>query len=175
MNRREALLCAMIVCSLPALAQSGSDGMGRGRTAGFAEPTANRAAAFLPEEPAEYDRREVEAYYDWRNDLFFRRFDLRQTGTTDFMTARRTYRAWVNEFGSPVAVTMAYPLFYWLDVNGNGEFEPGNGEMWSDPEEDGVNGNEQSYDPSPVRSGNDVPVPRLDPRSWEGRGRPGLR
>ena len=175
MKRREALLCAMIVCGLPALVESGSDGMGRDTPLVSAQSVSERATAPLPQEPAEYDRREVEAYYDWRNDLFFRRFDLRQIGRTDFMTARRTYRVWVNEFGSPVAVTMAHPLFYWLDVNGNGEFEPGKGEMWSDPEEDGVNGNEQPYDPSPVRSGGDAPVPRLDPRSWEGRGHPGLR
>ena len=30
----------------------------------------------LPEEPDEFDAREVEAYYDWRNDMFFRKFDL---------------------------------------------------------------------------------------------------
>jgi hypothetical protein len=100
----------------------------------------------IPEEPAEYDQREVEAYYDWRNDLFFRRFDMAGTGVTDFMTARRTYRVWLNEFGTPVVVTMSNPLFYWVDLNRNGELEPGQGEMWSDPEEDGVNGNERPYD-----------------------------
>ncbi len=103
-------------------------------------------AAVLPEEPAEYDRREVEAYYDWRNDLFFRRFDMSGTGVTDFMTARRTYRVWLNEFGTPIAVTMSNPLFYWVDLNRNGEFEPTHGEMWADPEEDGINGNERLYD-----------------------------
>lgn len=103
-------------------------------------------AATLPEEPAEYDRREVEAYYDWRNDLFFRRFDMSGMGTADFMTARRTYRVWLSEFGTPVVVTMSNPLFYWVDFNRNGEFEPNQGEMWSDPEEDGINGNERPYD-----------------------------
>lgn len=102
----------------------------------------------LPEEPAEYDRREVEAYYDWRNDMFFRRFDMQGLGRTDFMTARRTYRVWLDEFGTPVVVTMPHPLFYWVDLNANGEFEPGQGEMWSDPEEDGINGNERLYDAS---------------------------
>jgi len=135
-------------------------------------------AAPLPEEPVEYDRREVEAYYDWRNDLFFRRFDMQGTGAADFMTARRTYRVWLNEFGTPVAVTMSFPLFYWVDLNRNGEFEPSHGEMWSDPEEDGINGNERLYeghnpqgggmagDPqrgAPSGSGH-RPLP--DPRRW---------
>ncbi len=30
----------------------------------------------LPQEPDEFDRREVEAYYDWRNNLFFRVFNI---------------------------------------------------------------------------------------------------
>ena len=135
-------------------------------------------AAPLPEEPVEYDRREVEAYYDWRNDLFFRRFDMHGTGTTDFMTARRTYRVWLNEFGTPVAVTMSFPLFYWVDLNRNGEFEPNQGEMWSDPEEDGINGNERPYeghspqgeamagDPQRGASSSSNHRPLPDPRRW---------
>ena len=30
----------------------------------------------LPVEPEEFDPREINAYYDWRNDMFFREFDL---------------------------------------------------------------------------------------------------
>ncbi len=100
----------------------------------------------IPEEPEEYDRREVKAFYDWRNDLFFRHFDMGRSGRTDFMTARRTYQVWLGEFGNPVVLTMANPLFYWVDLNANGKFESHLGEMWSDPEEDGVNGNERLYD-----------------------------
>ena len=99
----------------------------------------------VPEEPAEYDPREIRAYYDWRNDLFFRLFDLEMTGRTDFMTARRTFRVSQNEFGNPVVLTLPNPLFYWVDLDLDGKFEPDRGEMWSDPEEDGINGNEREY------------------------------
>ena len=34
------------------------------------------SAFLLPAEPDEFDRREVEAYYDWRNNMFFRVFKL---------------------------------------------------------------------------------------------------
>ena len=102
----------------------------------------------LPEEPEEFDDREVTAYYDWRNDLFFREFDLNGDGVVNYMTARRTYKVWLDDFGTPVVVTVGSPLFYWLDRNGNGEFETGQGEMWSDPDEDGITGNERIYDTS---------------------------
>lgn len=102
----------------------------------------------LPEEPGEFDDREVKAYYDRRNDLFFREFDLNGDGTVNYMTARRTYKVWLDDFGTPVVVTVGSPLFYWLDRNGNGEFETGQGEMWSDPDEDGITGNERIYDTS---------------------------
>ena len=102
----------------------------------------------LPEEPEEFDDREIKAYYDWRNDLFFREFDMNGDGVVNYMTARRTYKVWLDEFGTPVVVTVGAPLFYWLDVNGNGEFETGKGEMWSDPDEDGITGNERTYDTS---------------------------
>src|SRR5438477_3045319 len=96
-------------------------------------------SAGLPAEPDEFDRREVEAYYDWRNNLFFRVFNISGVeGKANFMTARRTYKVSVNQYGYEVAVTFANPLFYWLDRNGNGEFEPGQDEMWIDIEEDGV-------------------------------------
>ncbi len=118
----------------------------------------------IPDEPEEYDSREVKAYYDWRNDMFFRQFDMAGRGKIDFMTARRTYKVWMNEFGNPVALTMANPLFYWVDLDSNGEFEPQRGEMWADPEEDGVNGNEKLYD---VQAGSDEgpPVYPFRPRS----------
>lgn len=99
----------------------------------------------VTQEPAEYDPREIRAYYDWRNDLFFRLFDLEMTGRTDFMTARRTFRVSQNEFGNPVVLTLPNPLFYWVDLDLDGKFEPDRGEMWSDPEEDGINGNEREY------------------------------
>lgn len=118
----------------------------------------------IPEEPEEYDDREIEAYYDWRNDLFFRRFDMKGRGWADFMTARRTYQVRTNEFGNPVVLTMANPLFYWIDKNANGEFESYEGEMWADPEEDGVNGNEKPYDVHDLQSPG-PPVYPFPPRS----------
>ncbi len=99
----------------------------------------------LPQEPEEFDPRELNAYYDWRNDLFFREFDLTGSGTVNFMTARRTYKVWLDEFGTPVVLTVGEPLFYWIDLNGNGKFDEEEGEMWKDPYEDGVTGNEEPY------------------------------
>lgn len=126
----------------------------------------------LPQEPDEFDGREVEAYYDWRNNLFFRLFNMSGVaGKADFMTARRTYKASVNQYGYEVAVTYAHPLFYWLDRNGNGEFEPGQNEMWIDIEEDGVNGNEKLYDPMVRDESPRGPVPAPPVPSPKGRER----
>jgi len=114
----------------------------------------------LPAEPDEFDRREVDAYYDWRSNLFFRVFKMTsQEGKPDFMTARRTYKVSVNQYGYEVAITFSHPLFYWVDVNGDGEFEPSKGEMWIDIEEDGVNGNERLYDPMAPGDAPRGPVP----------------
>jgi len=46
-------------------------------------------------------------------------------GVVNFMTARRTYNVWLDDFGTPVVMTVGAPLFYWFDLNGNGEFETG--------------------------------------------------
>ena len=128
----------------------------------------------LPDEPEEFDEREVEAFYDWRNDMFFRRFDLTGKGTVDYMTARRTYKVWLDDYGTPVVITVADPLFYWIDLNGNGEFEQDKGEMWSDPYEDGLTGNERPYDSSdlqqppseiPLWSAPDSSAPKLPPNN----------
>ncbi len=102
----------------------------------------------LPQEPDEFDDRELGAHYDRRNALFFREFDMNGDGVVNFMTARRTYDVWLDDFGTPVVMTVGAPLFYWLDLNGNGEFETGHGEMWSDPAEDGITGDERLYDTS---------------------------
>ena len=126
----------------------------------------------LPQEPDEFDRREVEAYYDWRNNLFFRVFNISGVeGKANFMTARRTYKVSVNQYGYEVAVTFANPLFYWLDRNGNGEFEPGQDEMWIDIEEDGVNGNEKLYDPMVRDDSPRGPVPAPPVPSLRGTGK----
>ncbi len=105
----------------------------------------------LPEEPEEYDAREIDAFYDWRNDMFFRRFDMTGKGTVDYMTARRTYKVWLDDYGTPSVITVADPLFYWMDLNGNGKFEQELGEMWLDSYEDGLTGNEKPYDNSDLQ------------------------
>ncbi len=105
----------------------------------------------LPVEPDEFDDREVKAYYDWRNDMFFREFDLTGSGSVNFMTARRTYKVWLDDFGTPVVLTMGDPVFYWIDLNGNGKFEQALGEMFKDSYEDGVTGNEEPYDNSDLQ------------------------
>jgi len=105
----------------------------------------------LPVEPDEFDPREIKAYYDWRTDMFFREFDLTGSGAVNFMTARRTYKVWLDEFGTPVVLTMGDPVFYWIDLNGNGKFEQELGEMFKDSYEDGVTGNEEPYDNSDLQ------------------------
>ncbi len=141
---------AALLCVIPVLLESAEQRRDVLPLPGFA----------LPVEPDEFDRREVDAYYDWRNNMFFRVFKLAsQESKPDFMTARRTYKVSVNQYGYEVAVTFAHPLFYWADLDGNGEFEPGKGEMWIDVEEDGVNGNERLYDPMMPGEGPRGPVP----------------
>jgi hypothetical protein len=136
--------------------------------AGSASPRAENFT--LPAEPDEFDRREVDAYYDWRNNMFFRVFKMTDVESKpDFMTARRTYKASVNQYGHEVAITFSQPLFYWVDLNGDGEFEPARGEMWIDIEEDGVNGNERLYDPMAPGEAPRGPVP-LPPKTL---GKPG--
>lgn len=138
------------------------------REAGTAGSATEHVA--LPVEPEEFDRRETDAYYDWRNNMFFRVFKMTSLESKpDYMTARRTYKASVNQDGYEVAITFAHPLFYWVDLNGDGEFEPSKGEMWIDVEEDGVNGNERLYDPMASGEAPRGPVP-LPPKP---QGKPG--
>jgi hypothetical protein len=150
----------VFLCVIPAMLESAEQ-------RGSSLPLSGYA---LPAEPDEFDRREVNAYYDWRNNMFFRVFKLAgQESKPDFMTARRTYKVSVNQYGYEVAITFAHPLFYWVDLDGNGEFEPGKGEMWIDVEEDGINGNERLYDPMTPGEGPRGPVPM--PPALPGRSR----
>src|SRR5438105_14333942 len=102
-----------------------------GLTIGLLSSVEALESSSLPAEPDEFDRREVEAYYDWRNNMFFRVFKMASMETKpDFMTARRTYKVTINQYGYEVAVTFSQPLFYWRDLDGDGEFTPAKGEMW---------------------------------------------
>ena len=163
MQRALAMIGVTIfLCVIPAMLES-TEPRGAGVTP---------AVHALPVEPDEFDRREVDAYYDWRNNMFFRVFKLAsQESKPDFMTARRTYKVSVNQYGYEVAITFAHPLFYWVDLDGNGEFEPGKGEMWIDVEEDGVNGNERLYDPMAPGEGPRGPVP-MPPAPGDRSGKP---
>src|ERR1700746_2852683 len=68
------------------------------------------AGVAFPAEPEEFDRRELDAYYDWRNNMFFRVFKLAsQESKPDFMTARRTYKVSVNLYGYDEVITFAHP------------------------------------------------------------------
>ncbi len=148
------LWALVLIMGMPAVRVYGQDAAPTSPSSPSTSPSSRethlRDFSPLPEEPEEFDDREVKAYYDWRNDLFFREFDMNGDGVVNYMTARRTYKVWLDEFGTPVVVTVGSPLFYWLDVNGNGDFETGKGEMWSDPDEDGLTGNEKTYDTSPL-------------------------
>ncbi len=88
----------------------------------------------------------LDADYDWRTNLFYIFYDLYQNGTVNYMTARRVIRVSQNEYTNTVVELVAeYPLFYWFDINGDGRFRHEDNEIWVDPEEDGINGNEVQY------------------------------
>ena len=99
----------------------------------------------IPPEPKAYDKEEVDSFLDRETGMYFRLFDLNQSGKIDYMTATRTNSSYMNEFWNSVIYKFQYPLFYWIDRNGNGKFEPDKGEMWIDQDEDGLNGNERIY------------------------------
>lgn len=101
----------------------------------------------IPPEPKEYDDDEVDSFLDRETGMYFRLFDLNEGGKVNYMTARRTNSSYMNEFWNSVIYKFHHPLFYWIDINGNGRFEPEQGEMWIDSDEDGLNGNEHIYTP----------------------------
>ncbi|HLF85948.1 MAG TPA: hypothetical protein VI584_02600 [Nitrospiria bacterium] len=101
----------------------------------------------IPPEPKAYDKEEVDSFLDRETGLYFRLFDMNQSGKIDYMTATRTNSSYMNEFWNSVIYKFEYPLFYWIDRNGNSRFEPDKGEMWIDQDEDGLNGNEHLYYP----------------------------
>jgi hypothetical protein len=153
------LSSTMVVLSGLMVGTAGGQPEASQETASWTFPVALNATPFssiqprpkLPVEPDEFDPREINAYYDWRNDMFFREFDLTGSGFVNFMTARRTYKVWLDEYGTPVVLTMGDPVFYWIDLNGNGKFEQELGEMFKDSYEDGVTGNEEPYDNSDLQ------------------------
>lgn len=86
----------------------------------------------LPVEPDLSTR--IDELYDHEARLFIMLYSLRGNGQIDYVTARLVQEYSRSAYGNPVYQTEAQPLFYWW-----------NHTMWSDPEQDGVNGNEKVY------------------------------
>ena len=84
----------------------------------------------LPVEPDVSTR--IDELYEAR--LFLMLFSLKGDGQVDYVTGRMVQEYARSNFGNPVYQTEVHPLFYWWNHN-----------MWNDPEQDGVNGNERLY------------------------------
>ncbi len=86
----------------------------------------------LPVEPELSTR--LDELYDHEARLFIMLYSLKGDGRVDYVTARLVQEYSRSRYGNPVYQTEAQPLFYWW-----------NHDMWNDPEQDGVNGNERVY------------------------------
>ncbi|MBL8073556.1 MAG: hypothetical protein JNL29_04240 [Nitrospira sp.] len=95
-------------------------------------PSAGWGKDTLPAEPDLNSR--VDELYDHEARLFILLYSLRGNGQIDYVTGRLVQEYSRSSYGNPVYQTEVQPLFYWW-----------NHTMWSDPEQDGVNGNERVY------------------------------
>ncbi|HKY71106.1 MAG TPA: hypothetical protein VJL88_04250 [Nitrospira sp.] len=86
----------------------------------------------LPIEPDLSTR--IDELYDHEARLFLILYSLKGDGQVDYVTGRMVQEYARSNFGNPVYQTEIHPLFYWWNHN-----------MWNDPEQDGVNGNERIY------------------------------
>ena len=86
----------------------------------------------LPVEPDLNSR--IDELYDHEARLFILLYSLKGNGQIDYVTGRLVQEYSRSSYGNPVSQTEVQPLFYWW-----------NHTMWSDHEEDGVNGNERIY------------------------------
>jgi len=86
----------------------------------------------LPIEPDISTR--LDELYDHEARLFLLLYSLKGDGQVDYVTGRMVQEYARSNFGNPVYQTEVHPLFYWWNHN-----------MWNDPEQDGVNGNERIY------------------------------
>ncbi|MCA9471417.1 MAG: hypothetical protein MRJ96_02280 [Nitrospirales bacterium] len=86
----------------------------------------------LPVEPDEESR--LEEIYDHESRMVMFLYSLKGNGEVDYVTGRKVQHHQRSEFGNPVYYLESFPLFYWWNHN-----------MWNDPEQDGVNGNERLY------------------------------
>lgn len=95
-------------------------------------PAVGWAKDTLPVEPDLNSR--VDELYDHEARLFILLYSLKGNGQIDYVTGRLVQEYSRSSYGNPVYQTEVQPLFYWWDHT-----------MWSDPEQDGVNGNERIY------------------------------
>ncbi len=105
----------------------------------------------LPVEPDLSSR--LDELYDHEARLFIMLYSLKGDGRVDYVTARLVLENSRSGYGNPVYQTEAQPLFYWW-----------NHIMWSDPEQDGVNGNERVY-----QEGVDFDISRYKPCLFNGQ------
>lgn len=86
----------------------------------------------LPVEPDETTR--VDELFDNESGLYLMLYSLSGDGRVDYVTGRRIREQLRSEYGNPVYFAARFPYFYWW-----------NHTLWADPEQDGVNGNEVTY------------------------------
>ncbi len=94
--------------------------------------TGGASAASLPVEPDETTR--IDELHDNESGLYLMLYSLSGDGRVDYVTGRRIREQVRSEFGNPVYYAAQFPFFYWW-----------NHTLWTDPEQDGVNGNEVVY------------------------------
>lgn len=90
------------------------------------------AGPSLPVEPDEGTR--LEEIFDSEVRLYLFLYSLKGDGKVDYVTGRFVREQARSEFGNPIYYTERHPMFYWW-----------NHTLWSDREQDGVNGNEEVY------------------------------
>ena len=98
----------------------------------FSSSTSAHAGQTLPTEPDEDSR--LEEIYDHETRMVMFLYSLNGNGEVDYVTGRKVQHNQRSAYGNPVYYVEPYPLFYWWNHN-----------MWNDPEQDGVNGNEKLY------------------------------
>ncbi len=86
----------------------------------------------LPSEPDVNSR--LDELYDHETRMFIMLYSLHGDGKVDYVTGRLVQEYTRSNYGNPVYYTEQHPLFYWW-----------NHTMFNDPDQDGVNGNEQVY------------------------------
>ncbi|RMH33524.1 MAG: hypothetical protein D6690_12180 [Nitrospirae bacterium] len=86
----------------------------------------------LPIEPDESTR--IDEIYDHETNMLLFLYSLKGDGIADYVTGRKVWEHQRSVYGNPVYYFESYPLFYWW-----------NHQLWNDPLQDGVNGNERLY------------------------------